>query len=312
MQPQDGPWSAFHPGEQPEGLSWSQERRLKFIDFRLRWDGRINRTDLAEFFGISMPQASADLARYTEAAVFNLEYDRSTKAYLRTPAFHPLYERSASRMYLAELLAVVSGVSEPEDTFVKWKPPVATVPLIGRQVEGEVLSVLLAAIREGRMLSVEYQSVARPSFTQRVLSPHALAHDGARWHVRAFCHARKQFLDFVIARIRKAELGASSAVRVAEDQEWHTEVSVRIAAHPGLAPASRQALEADYAMRDGILEVRCRHAMLLHTLLHYGLLAEGSSPLAQPLVVINRAELQPFVDMLVDGLLEPPEAGRLI
>lgn len=312
MHDQEDLWSTFESSGAPERLSWSQERRLKFIDFRLRWEGRINRTDLVEFFAISMPQASADLARYLDAAPFNLEYDRSTKAYLRTPAFRPLYERSASRMYLAELQALVSGMTEPEGSFIKWRPPVATLPLMGRQVEGEVLTVLLAAIREGRMVNVEYHSVTRPSATYRVLSPHALAHDGSRWHVRAFCHARKQFLDFVIARIRKAELGAPSSIRTAEDQEWHTEVTLRVAPHPGLPDPNRRALELDYAMADGVLEVRCKHAMLLYALLSYGLLSEGSNPLAQPLVLLNRAELQPYLDMLVDRLLEPPEAGRLI
>ena len=43
---------------------WGQERRLEFIDFRLYWEGRINRSDLIDFFGISVPQASLDLAKY--------------------------------------------------------------------------------------------------------------------------------------------------------------------------------------------------------------------------------------------------------
>ena len=43
---------------------WGQERRLEFIDFRLLWEGRLNRADLTTFFRISVPQASLDLAKY--------------------------------------------------------------------------------------------------------------------------------------------------------------------------------------------------------------------------------------------------------
>ena len=33
--------------------NWSQDKRLEFIDFRLQWTGKINRSDLVDFFGIS-------------------------------------------------------------------------------------------------------------------------------------------------------------------------------------------------------------------------------------------------------------------
>lgn len=285
----------------PEGLSWSQERRLKFVDFRLRWEGRINRNDLAEFFDISLPQATADLARYSESAPHNMEYDRSSKAYLRASAFQPLYLRSSSKMYLAELLALSGGIVDGESTFVKWHPPVATLPVIGRQVDGEILVRLLQAIREGRMVHVEYQSISRPHATQRILSPHGLAHDGFRWHVRAYCYSRKKFLDFVIARIASANIGAQNTVSMAEDQEWHTEVTLRIGPHPGLSEASQKALAIDYGMVDGVLEVKCRHAMLFYALLKLGLLHELAIPEAQQLVLINREELQPYLEMLLSS-----------
>ena len=32
---------------------WSRKRRIEFIDFRLSIDGKINRADLVDFFGIS-------------------------------------------------------------------------------------------------------------------------------------------------------------------------------------------------------------------------------------------------------------------
>jgi hypothetical protein len=70
-----------------KGLSWGLERRLQFIDFRLRWEGRLNRTDLVEHFGLSIPQVSLDIAKYAELAPGNLTYDRSSKTYVAGTEF---------------------------------------------------------------------------------------------------------------------------------------------------------------------------------------------------------------------------------
>jgi len=49
-----------NPNPQPQtGSKWNLERRLQFIDFRLRWEGRLNRRDLIDYFAVSMPQASS-------------------------------------------------------------------------------------------------------------------------------------------------------------------------------------------------------------------------------------------------------------
>ena len=42
-------------------IRWGVEQRLEFIEFRLFWEGGINRGDIIEIFGVSVPQASKDL-----------------------------------------------------------------------------------------------------------------------------------------------------------------------------------------------------------------------------------------------------------
>ena len=63
-------------------LRWGVERRLEFIEFRLYWEGRINRADIVDQFGVSVPQASKDLSRYQELAPDNIAYDRREKRLL--------------------------------------------------------------------------------------------------------------------------------------------------------------------------------------------------------------------------------------
>ena len=87
----EDPQDLATPSPAKVNARWGQERRLAFIDFRLRWEGRINRSDLTDFFGISVPQASLDISRYMEFAPQNLQYDRSARVYLATPEFRPLH-----------------------------------------------------------------------------------------------------------------------------------------------------------------------------------------------------------------------------
>ena len=70
-------------------LNWSVERRYEFIEFRLFWQGRINRGDLMDAFGVSTQQASLDLNAYIEQAKRNLVYDKSRRTYLRGKQFKP-------------------------------------------------------------------------------------------------------------------------------------------------------------------------------------------------------------------------------
>lgn len=61
--------------------------RLRFIDFLLDNYGTFNRGFIADYFGLSVPQASMDIRAYIEVAPGNLEYDRSGKVYRRTAGF---------------------------------------------------------------------------------------------------------------------------------------------------------------------------------------------------------------------------------
>ena len=274
---------------------WSQDRRLEFVDFRLRWDGRLNRSDLTDFFGISVPQASLDIAKYLELAPGNLDYDRSSRVYVASASFRPLFPSSDAARYLNELLAKAAELDTSESSFLAWAPAVATVPSPGRTFRVEVLVALLRAMREGTAIRVLYQSMTRPQPTARTLAPHALAHDGFRWHARAYCHSRKQFRDFVIARMLEVNGFEPAVTRPDDDHEWHTIVPLVLGPHPKLSESHRRAIELDYGMRDGEVEFHCRQAFLFYALRHLRLdLDTTAKPEAQQIVLKNKAEVERF------------------
>lgn len=290
--------SASTPGaSDPTGVSWGLERRLQFIDFRLRWEGRLNRTDLTEHFGLSTPQASLDIAKYLELAPDNLAYDRSSRTYVVTEGFRPLYPRSSARHYLAELLATKIGLLEPGASFIGLAPEVDTAPSPWRALDERTVEALVKAIRQRLTIAVIYQSMSSVDATRRQLSPHALGFDGFRWHVRAYCHKRERFSDFVLARILDIESFEPSHVDAKRDAQWHTVLKLVLAPHPDLPAATKRVLELDYGMTDGEVELPCRQAFLYYTLRRLGLHSKGTSdPAAQQITLKNREELQPYIE----------------
>jgi hypothetical protein len=273
-----------------------QERRLAFIDFRLRWDGRINRSDLTDFFGISVPQASLDLSRYIELAPGNLKYDRSARVYLAQGTFQPVYVGTQPERYLNELLATSQGVLERVDCFIGWQPMTAGIPHPERMVEPSTLASLLKAMRETLGVKVSYQSMSSPEPSVRTITPHAFAHDGFRWHVRAFCHSRNAFRDFVLGRILDVQGFEAPGTSAEQDTPWNTLLTLVIEPNPGLSPGGQRAIALDYGMTDGQASLQCRQALLFYSLKRLGLLQQGGlRPETQQIVLKNRAEIEPFL-----------------
>jgi WYL domain len=271
---------------------WGQERRLEFIDFRLQWEGRVNRSDIVDFFGISIPQASLDFARYFKIAPHNARYDHAAKSYVATSKFSPIAVPASSERYLNEVFGLLSGTVPRELSYLGWMPPVDTAQFPVRQVRGSLLRRVLRAIRGRRALTVDYQSMSRPEPARRTLSPHAIAYDGFRWHMRAFCHQHRDFRDFVFARVLTVVGEAASDVESAADRAWHTSVQLVLAPHPELTAGQRRVIELDYGMKDGRLIVRTRRALLFYLLQHLGLNPEPrTTPQEKQVVLLNEDEI---------------------
>jgi predicted DNA-binding transcriptional regulator YafY len=131
---------------------------------------------------------------------------------------------------------------------------------------------------------------------ERHLSPHAIAYDGFRWHVRAYCHRREQYLDFVIARILDARATAETAVPGDKDEAWHRKVSLVLGPNPALPVAAQRVIELDYGMTNGRVTLDCRQALLFYTLKRLGLLdGQEAPPEVQQIALLNRREILPYL-----------------
>lgn len=249
---------------------WSVERRLDFVASRLSWEGRINRADLVERFGVSPNQATADLKRFEALNPGALVYDTRAKAYRAGPAWVRPDLADAAAL-LRDLRLVAEGVLEPGGSVLATPPALAMAEPPIRAAPPAVLVAVLAAIRDRRALSAIYQSFSAPEPRRRRLEPHALVFDGFRWHARARDVEEDRFKDFVLGRLGAPEDAGNARGEAGDDAAWHTRVTLDIRPHPGLSDAQRAAVEADYGMEDGRLTVTCREAVVYYVKRRLGL-----------------------------------------
>jgi WYL domain len=275
-------------------LRWSVERRLAFIEERLFWLGEVNRTDLVRRFGVSMSQASADIARYLAHNPPGVIYDKSAKRYAAQAEFRPQLAKPDATRFLGELRLVEVGLLSVEDTMLGVVPPFDATPVPERRIDPFVLRAVVFAMRAHESLDVVYQSMSRPEAARRVIEPHALAYDGFRWHTRAFDRESGEFRDFVLGRLSKPKARAKANSRPEDDIEWQTFVDLVIAPHPGLTPAQSKAIAIDYGIHGSSTSIRVRRALLFYALKRLGLdIAPGVRPAnEQHIVLLNRDEVQ--------------------
>lgn len=274
-------------------VKWGVARRLAFIDFRLCWERRINRSDLIDFFGISPQQASADLQEYLEGAQGKVEYDKSAKTYVATPSFVPKFVSADPRSYLDQLAAQQLGVLDKRSVFIGAFPEFDIVEVPQRHVETSVLIRLLDALRNQQELEIQYQSMSSPDAPWQTISPHAFASDGLRWHVRAFSHKHQDFRDFVMARIVALRNEKQTEIDPSTDTDWHRSVTIKFGPHPDLKEAQRKAIEREYEMKRGEKTIKVRAALAFYYLQRLGLdkESEKKTPKARQVVLLNPDEL---------------------
>lgn len=245
-------------------------QRLRFIEQRLFWEGRINRGDLVDAFGISTVQASSDLNDYLREAPESMWYDKSARVYRAAKYFEPIGYQPAAEDYLQSVLRSQRHNPQPRtpDTH-GWVPDLAVCQVPNRVLPATTLRAVLRYIRDRVVININYQSFSAVDARWRDIIPTAIGSDGFRWHVRAFCLEDSRYKDFVIARILDwREARVASLVDLPEDEDWRQWICFHIAPHPGLSSGQRRAVELDYGMVNGRVEVRVRRALLWYTLRH--------------------------------------------
>lgn len=294
-------------------LRWGVEQRLEFIEFRLFWEGHVNRSDLMDQFGVSVNQASMDLNRYLGFAPDNMVYDKSARTYVCGPEFKPQFLEPDASRYLAQLRSVADGILDREDSWIAELPPYAASPTPVRGVDPVTLRSVVTAIRRSEAIEVKYQSLSNPEPRWRWIAPHAIAFDGFRWHARAFCLADDCFKDFLLSRILEIRGSRESETSADEDRDWHSEVTLEVGPHPELSETQAKVIALDYGMRGGKAKIMVRRALLHYALRRLGLDTDPAArrPQDQQIVLLNREHIDCHISsagMALGPANQAPEA----
>lgn len=276
-----------------ERLRWGVRRRLEFIDFRLFWDGRFNRSDMAETFGISAQQASADISQYETIAPKNLRYDRTEKAYRRGDDFSPAFIGETIERYLLQIVAIENRWMRPGDTWFNTIPPVEVITLGRRSTDPKVLLRVLDAVRYRREIDVEYSSLTGSVQHFRSIAPHALSHSAGRWYVRSWSREHNDFRDYNLNRISAVNGQRPALVDPKLDFEWIHKINLVIVPNAALSAERQAAVAAEHAMIDGRLVRPCRLSLSFYLMSEYNLDVEPGvlKPEKQQIVLQNRDEV---------------------
>lgn len=275
--------------DQSIAIPWSTRKRFQFLEFKLYWEGKINRSDLTTEFGISIPQASFDFTKYQEMAPQNISYNSSAKYYMPAETFRPLFIELSAEAYFSTVLC-----SPAESIVTCGSDYAATIPNPSRVIELDVLRALVQSIKNKQSVSLDYRSFSNPHpENSRLISPHAFGTDGSRWHVRAYCHKSNIFKDFVLGRIASASIVSESDIDINNDHKWFNYAEVVIGPNPKLSEAQKDIVAMDYGMIDFELKIKCRIALLYYLMKKLGIYHNGSDRAGeeQQIVAINFDEI---------------------
>jgi predicted DNA-binding transcriptional regulator YafY len=231
-----------------------------------------------------------------ELAPQNLEYDKSEKVYRAAAKLQPVFTPQDSQSYLNLLSGSPTGIRPSALSFIGWQPPHDVVRYPTRSIRPEILMRVIWAIRDREDIEISYQSMRNPAAVRRWISPHAIAFDGSRWHARAWCHQNTYFKDFVFARIQQIHDSRESHIDLSTDERWHSTATITLRACRDLTVCQRRAVETEFGMRDGKLQVTMRQALVPYFVRQLQL-DEGNRRPARPKTIewVNKSELTPLL-----------------
>lgn len=220
-----------------------QQSIFRRIELLAQWEGRYNATDLTDSLGISRNTASAHLQKYLEECPHNLVYNGTLKAYTPTAQFSPKFSSGQLDDYFSVSRHSISTDLQADNSSI------LRLGSSQGQPKPDIVRPILQAISQKLRLDILYASLNSPEDEGRIISPHALIHDGNRWHVRAWCEKSQDYRDFVLTRIREVYDREGKAQYGSErDKNWNTWLTLSIEPDTRFNSAQQKVIALDYGM----------------------------------------------------------------
>lgn len=189
----------------------------------LRWSGSLRNNEIQQMFSLSATQASRLIADFREAYPGKLCPEPGTKNWIPND------------------LADADSLGGPLDEFIVSQERHATErPTWYEDARADFLvptsdkfRLIQQCCEYGTGLSMMYSSLTQGP-RERLIYPHAIVRMPQRWHVRAWCAARREYRDFNFGRMDGLKLDDSPRPDMPGDEDWNRFVSLRIKPHRDL------------------------------------------------------------------------------
>tara|TARA_B100001059_G_scaffold52226_1_gene45916 strand:- start:646 stop:1539 length:894 start_codon:yes stop_codon:yes gene_type:complete len=238
----------------------SSAERLAFVDFKLRFTGIIQRTDLAEAFNLAEASSSRLLSQYHELKKDNMVYDRSRKMnVICNESYTPIIAMDAETA-----LGMLSHGFNKNRLLDKPVLKYARIGKVPEQLEVEQVSKITRAMFNQHAISCEYISANSDNHEARELVPLTLISDGKNWLFRAYDRSsteRYNFKNFNFSRacnikaLNDKNQAAQSYELLNHDAKWNSMQAVLLELHPELSDGLKAAIRRDYGMQDNQNEI---------------------------------------------------------
>jgi len=283
---------------QAPAVKYNNLQSYRLIELVAQWEGRLTANHLSDVFGDSRSTATQLIQSYIEQCPDSLIYNPAIKGYEPTEEFIPSFCSGT----LDEYMQLMRPYLSQNTTGTQLN----TYQLTGlqRAPDPKLVRQLLRAISQKQRIVIGYASINTPDYEDRIISPHSLINDGARWHTRAWCEKNQEFRDFVLSRINAIHnIEGQATKEQGDDRLWRTQVQFNIEPDPRLSPERQRIVALDYDMNttlDGRYKrtYRVRAALLTYWLQHlrldrYREKAEGQQIIISPESQITLAPYMP-------------------
>ncbi|MBF6057567.1 WYL domain-containing protein [Thiomicrorhabdus heinhorstiae] len=253
------------------------KKYVKYILLKSYWEYEVSRKDLTTLFGVNEKQASNYLAEVRKTYPDAIVYDASLKRYI--PGVN--IEKALPSKDFQEYLNVTENKGFETYNILPSKP---VIPVL-------LYRLIYKAINNKFSISFKYHSLNSSSTKERKVYPHSLINSGYRWHIRGWEEESQKFKDYTLSRM---ELEGITLVEKKDDRSniendtaWNNEIGIFLIPNPSLSPEKRKIIALDFNMRDGILSVFCKEALMLYTLNSYLVTDFSEKPTTNQLLAIG-------------------------
>lgn len=271
-------------------IGYRDRQAFRLIELKVLWEGRHTTNDIESAFGCSRSTALKIRKEYMSLYPGNIRLCRVAKGYVPTDSFQPAYCQGTLEEYAQLYTPGVSAL------------PTQQIQPLQRQPDFELVRRIMTAINQNERLDINYASFTLPKNGDRIISPHSLVNDGARWHVRAWCEKNQDFRDFVLSRIQEVHGAEGAAVKTQlDDHAWNNYLTISIEPDLRLTESQKMLVALDYDMErmdDGRYQrdYKVRQALLIYTLQNLRLDRPRERREAQQITLTSESlhELAPF------------------